>query len=80
MRWSGCGALWCAEHVVETDYEDLPESATAATRTFLLDTLRSGGGGKRGVLDATSARKGGRHESCEAGRPVSPHRRMRLVQ
>ena len=32
-------AIWrFAEHVAETDYEDLPGSATAATRKFLLDT------------------------------------------
>ena len=37
---SGRDAIWrFAEHIAETDYGDLPESAAAATRTFLLDTL-----------------------------------------
>ena len=36
-------AIWrFAEHVAGTDYEDLPESAAVATRTFLLDTLGVG--------------------------------------
>ena len=49
-------AIWqLAEHVAGTDDEDLPESAAAATRMFLLDTL-VGGRGKRGALDATPDR------------------------
>ena len=36
-------AIWpFAEHVAGTYYEDLPEFATVATRTFLLDTLGVG--------------------------------------
>ena len=42
-------AIWrFAEHVVATDYDDLPESAAAATRTFLLDTLGVGVAGSSG--------------------------------
>ena len=42
-------AIWrFAEHVTATDYDDLPESAAAATRTFLLDTLGVGAGGSAG--------------------------------
>ena len=42
-------AIWrFAEHVVATDYDDLPESAAAATRTFLLDTLGVGVSGSAG--------------------------------
>ena len=42
-------AIWrFAEHVVGTDYDDLPESAAAATRTFLLDTLGVGVAGSSG--------------------------------
>ncbi len=42
-------AIWrFAEHVAATDYDDLPESAAAATRTFLLDTLGVGAGGSAG--------------------------------
>ena len=37
-----------AEHVAGTDYDDLPESAAAATRTFLLDTLGVGAAGSAG--------------------------------
>ena len=37
-----------AEHVVAADYDDLPESAAAATRTFLLDTLGVGVSGSAG--------------------------------
>jgi 2-methylcitrate dehydratase PrpD len=37
-----------AEHVAATDYDDLPESAAAATRTFLLDTLGVGVSGSAG--------------------------------
>ena len=37
-----------AEHVAETRYEDLPESAAATTRTFLLDTLGVGAAGSAG--------------------------------
>ena len=37
-----------AEHVADTDYDDLPESAAAATRTFLLDTLGVGAAGSAG--------------------------------
>ena len=46
---SGRDAIWkFAEHVVGTDYDDLPESAAAATRTFLLDTLGVGVSGSSG--------------------------------
>ena len=42
-------AIWrFAEHVAGTDYDDLPESAAAATRTFLLDTLGVGVAGSAG--------------------------------
>ena len=42
-------AIWrFAEHVAGTDYDDLPESAAAATRTFLLDTLGVGVSGSAG--------------------------------
>ena len=42
-------AIWrFAEHVAGTDYDDLPESAAAATRTFLLDTLGVGAAGSAG--------------------------------
>ena len=42
-------AIWrLAEHVAATDYDDLPESAAAATRTFLLDTLGVGVAGSAG--------------------------------
>ncbi len=42
-------AIWrFAEHVAVTDYDDLPESAAAATRTFLLDTLGVGAAGSAG--------------------------------
>ena len=42
-------AIWrFAEHVAGTDYDDLPESAAAATRTFLLDTLGVGVAGSSG--------------------------------
>ena len=42
-------AIWrFAEHVVGTDYDDLPESAAVATRTFLLDTLGVGVAGSSG--------------------------------
>ena len=42
-------AIWrFAEHVAGTDYEDLPESAAVATRTFLLDTLGVGVAGSAG--------------------------------
>ena len=42
-------AIWrFAEHVAGTDYDDLPESAAAAVRTFLLDTLGVGAGGSAG--------------------------------
>ena len=42
-------AIWrFAEHVAGTDYEDLPESATVATRAFLLDTLGVGVAGSAG--------------------------------
>ena len=42
-------AIWrFAEHVAGTDYEDLPQSATVATRTFLLDTLGVGVAGSAG--------------------------------
>ena len=42
-------AIWrFAEHVAGTDYEDLPESAAIATRTFLLDTLGVGAAGSAG--------------------------------
>ena len=42
-------AIWrFAEHATATDYDDLPESAAAATRTFLLDTLGVGAGGSAG--------------------------------
>ena len=42
-------AIWrFAEHVAGTDYDDLPESAAAAIRTFLLDTLGVGAGGSAG--------------------------------
>ena len=37
-----------AEHVARTGYEDLPEPAAAATRTFLLDTLGVGVAGSAG--------------------------------
>ena len=46
---SGRDAIWrFAEHVAVTDYDDLPESAAAATRTFLLDTLGVGAAGSAG--------------------------------
>ena len=46
---SGRDAVWrFAEHVAGTDYDDLPESAAAATRTFLLDTLGVGAAGSAG--------------------------------
>ena len=42
-------AIWrFAEHVAGTDYDDLPESAAAAVRTFLLDTLGVGASGSAG--------------------------------
>ena len=42
-------AIWrFAEHVAGTDYDDLPESAAAAVRTFLLDTLGVGAAGSAG--------------------------------
>ena len=42
-------AIWrFAEHVAGTDYEDFPESAAVATRTFLLDTLGVGVAGSAG--------------------------------
>ena len=42
-------AIWrFAEHVAGTDYDDLPESAAATTRTFLLDTLGVGVSGSAG--------------------------------
>ena len=42
-------AIWrFAEHVAGADYDDLPESAAAATRTFLLDTLGVGVSGSAG--------------------------------
>ena len=42
-------AIWqLAEHVAGTDDEDLPESAAAATRMFLLDTLGVGVAGSAG--------------------------------
>jgi len=42
-------AIWrFAEHVAGSDYDDLPESAAAATRTFLLDTLGVGVSGSAG--------------------------------
>ena len=42
-------SIWrFAEHVAGTDYEDLPESAAVATRTFLLDTLGVGVAGSAG--------------------------------
>ena len=42
-------AIWrFAEHVAGTDYDDLPESAAAAVRTFLLDTLGVGVAGSSG--------------------------------
>ena len=37
-----------AEHVAGTEYEDLPEPAAAAVRTFLLDTLGVGMAGSAG--------------------------------
>ena len=46
---SGRDAIWrFAEHVAGTDYDDLPESAAAAVRTFLLDTLGVGVAGSSG--------------------------------
>ena len=42
-------SIWrFAEHVAGTDYDDLPESAAAAVRTFLLDTLGVGVAGSSG--------------------------------
>ena len=42
-------AAWrFAEHVAGTDYDDLPEAAAAAVRTFLLDTLGVGVAGSAG--------------------------------
>ena len=42
-------AVWrFAEHVAGADYDDLPEAAAAATRTFLLDTLGVGAAGSAG--------------------------------
>ena len=42
-------AIWrLAEHVAGTAYDDLPESAAVATRTFLLDTLGVGVAGSAG--------------------------------
>ena len=42
-------AIWrFAEHVAGTDYDELPESAAAAVRTYLLDTLGVGVAGSAG--------------------------------
>ena len=63
---SGRDAIWrFAEHVAGTDYDDLPESAAAATRTFLLDTLGVGAAGSAGPW--TEALVEAQRLSCPGG-------------
>ena len=56
-----------ARHVIETRYEDLPESAVRGAKTFILDSVGVGVAGSNGPwvkeLLATVARWGSGNES-----------------